>query len=153
MTNVNDVVAERIEAARRRIAADKTRRADLQAARNAGLVQRHRTKLARLNAAEIASARPSESYALSTAEPARRAAERAPEGRDFSTPTTPGGTTVPPTARMVVCPSCRTERMARRVASVVIAGRPHDALRCLDPACELLWLVRADRPRVPAAAA
>lgn len=147
--NVEDLIAERIAEASRRREASKQRRAALQTARNAGLVQRHRSKLARLNAAEIASARPHGSYALSSAE---TAPECIPEACDFSTPTTPGGTTVPPTARMVVCPACRVERLARRAASVVIAGAPHDALRCTHPACELLWLVRADRPRVPAAA-
>ncbi|MCU1617326.1 MAG: hypothetical protein JWO98_4866 [Frankiales bacterium] len=147
--DVNDLVQQRIAEAARRREATKQRRAALQAARNAGLVQRHRNKLARLNAAEIASARPNGNYALNLAE---TGPECIPEACDFSTLTTPGGTTVPPTARMVVCPACRVERLARRAASVVIAGRPHDALRCLDPACELLWLVRADRPRVPAAA-
>jgi hypothetical protein len=79
-------------------------------------------------------------------------AARAPEGCDFQPPSTPGGTTVPPTARMVVCPACRVERLARRAAGVLVSGRPHDVLRCSDKACELLWLVRADRPRVPVAA-
>ncbi|TKA11742.1 hypothetical protein [Actinacidiphila oryziradicis] len=148
--NVEDLVQQRIAEAARRREASKERRADLQAARDAGLVQRHRGKLARLNAAEIASARPTGSYALSTAEPA---AGCAPEGRRLQAPSTPGGTTVPPNARMIICPACRVERMARRVAAVVIAGAPHDAVRCLDPACELLWLVRADRPRVAPVAA
>lgn len=52
MTDVNDIVAARIaEAARRREAA-KARRATLDAARQAGLTARHRTKLARLAQAE-----------------------------------------------------------------------------------------------------
>jgi hypothetical protein len=48
--NVDDVVAERIEQARRRIEANKRRRATQQAARQAGLIARHRVKLARLEA-------------------------------------------------------------------------------------------------------
>jgi hypothetical protein len=48
--NVDDVVAERIAAARARIEANKRRRATQQAARQAGLIARHRVKLARLEA-------------------------------------------------------------------------------------------------------
>lgn len=50
--NINDVVAERIAAARARAEATKRRRATQQAARQAGLTARHRVKLARLDAAE-----------------------------------------------------------------------------------------------------
>lgn len=46
--NVNDVVAEKVEAARRKIAADKKRRQELAEARKHGLAARHRQKLARL---------------------------------------------------------------------------------------------------------
>lgn len=48
--NVEDVIAERIEAARRRIAADRERRARFKRARDAGLVQRYRIKTALLDA-------------------------------------------------------------------------------------------------------
>jgi len=48
MTNVNDIVAARIEAARRKIAADKRRREELAAARKKGLGYRHATKLRHL---------------------------------------------------------------------------------------------------------
>lgn len=48
--NVDDVVAERIAAARARIAAAKRRRATLAAARQRGLAQRHAAKLRNLNA-------------------------------------------------------------------------------------------------------
>jgi hypothetical protein len=84
--SIDDAVQQRIAEAARRREASKERRAALQAARNAGLVQRHRGKLARLDAAEIASVRANGSYALSAAEPIGRAAERAPEGRDFQPP-------------------------------------------------------------------
>lgn len=47
--NVDDVVQQRIEAARRRIAADKADRARRKAARAAGLVQRYRIKTAYLD--------------------------------------------------------------------------------------------------------
>ncbi|MFJ2631087.1 hypothetical protein ACIO6U_03860 [Streptomyces sp. NPDC087422] len=50
--NVDDVVRIRIAEAARRIAAAKKRRAELDAARQAGIVARHRAKLARLDAAE-----------------------------------------------------------------------------------------------------
>lgn len=50
MTDVNDIVAERIEAARRRIAADRERRARQKRARTAGLVQRYAIKTALLDA-------------------------------------------------------------------------------------------------------
>ncbi|MGW7598151.1 hypothetical protein [Streptomyces antimycoticus] len=43
--NVDDVIAERIAAARRRAEAAKQRRATLAAARQRGLAQRHATKL------------------------------------------------------------------------------------------------------------
>lgn len=119
--NVDDVVRERIEAARRRAAAEKQRRADLQAARQHGLPKRHAQKL-------------------------RNLAAREPEAREPQTPEEP----VP--VRVASCPSCRAERVAQRVAGVLVSGRPHDVLRCSDKACELLWLVRADRPRVPVAA-
>lgn len=123
MTNIDDVIAARIAEAVRRREAAKQRRAELQAARDAGLVQRHATKL-------------------------RHLAECAPEARLLRPPEEP---TMP--VRVTACPSCRRERIAQRVAGVVIGGRPHDVLRCSDPSCELTWCVRADRPRVPVAAA
>ncbi|WP_411097163.1 hypothetical protein [Streptomyces sp. 020-2-3H-GM] len=46
--NVNDVVAEKIEAARRKIANDKRRRQELADARRHGIAARHRQKLAHL---------------------------------------------------------------------------------------------------------
>ncbi|MER6601826.1 hypothetical protein [Streptomyces parvus] len=46
--NVDDVVQERIAAARRKIAADKKRREELAEARRHGIAARHRQKLARL---------------------------------------------------------------------------------------------------------
>lgn len=45
--DVNDVVAERIEAARRRVAAEKERRTQLTEARHHGLQARHAAKLRR----------------------------------------------------------------------------------------------------------
>ncbi|MBM9621802.1 hypothetical protein ACFQ60_17805 [Streptomyces zhihengii] len=50
--NVDDVVQERIEAARIRIAAAKRRREELGAARRRGLVARHAAKLRNLDAAD-----------------------------------------------------------------------------------------------------
>lgn len=46
--DVNDLVQERIAAARRKIANDKRRRAELAEARRHGLAARHRQKLAHL---------------------------------------------------------------------------------------------------------
>lgn len=48
--NVDDIVAERIEAARARIEAARRRRTALAAARQRGLAHRHAQKLARLRA-------------------------------------------------------------------------------------------------------
>ncbi|MEW1580872.1 hypothetical protein AB0407_22560 [Streptomyces microflavus] len=45
--DVNDLVQERIAAARRKIANDKRRRAELKAARDRGLTARHAQKLRR----------------------------------------------------------------------------------------------------------
>lgn len=47
--NVDDIVAERIAEARRRIEANKRRRAALAAARQRGLALRHAAKLRNLN--------------------------------------------------------------------------------------------------------
>ncbi|QKW41720.1 hypothetical protein [Streptomyces microflavus] len=46
--NVDDVVAAKVEAARRKIANDKRRRAELKAARDRGLAARHANKLRHL---------------------------------------------------------------------------------------------------------
>ncbi|MGW6288826.1 hypothetical protein [Streptomyces sp. NPDC055107] len=46
--NVNDLVQERIAAARRKIANDKQRREELAEARRHGIAARHRQKLAHL---------------------------------------------------------------------------------------------------------
>ncbi|MFJ7413071.1 hypothetical protein ACIQWZ_19970 [Streptomyces sp. NPDC098077] len=46
--NVDDVVAEKVEAARRKIANDKLRREELAEARKHGIARRHAQKLARL---------------------------------------------------------------------------------------------------------
>lgn len=124
MTNIDDVIAARIAEAARRREATKQRRAAFQAARDAGLVQRHATKL-------------------------RHLAECEPKGRILCPPSE--DPTMP--MRVVICPSCRQERITQRVAGVVISGLPHDVLRCTDKTCELRWCVRADRPRVPVAAA
>lgn len=43
--NVNDIVAAKIEAARRKAAADRERRAEFAARRKAGLAKRHAAKL------------------------------------------------------------------------------------------------------------
>ncbi|MGV9707460.1 hypothetical protein [Streptomyces sp. NPDC003483] len=47
--DVNDIVAEKIAAAARRAAAEKQRRAELAAARRAGLARRHARKLLNLS--------------------------------------------------------------------------------------------------------
>jgi hypothetical protein len=46
--NVDDIVAARVEAARRKAANDKRRREELAAARTKGLARRHAAKLRRL---------------------------------------------------------------------------------------------------------
>lgn len=47
--NTDDVVAEKVEAARRKIADDKQRREELAEARRHGIARRHRQKLAHLS--------------------------------------------------------------------------------------------------------
>ena len=61
--------------------------------------------------------------------------------------------TMPAAIRSAVCPSCRQQRPARLVMTISIGGQPHDLLRCGEATCELLWCVRADRPRTAPAAA
>lgn len=53
--------------------------------------------------------------------------------------------------RAAVCPSCRSQRNARRVATVVIAGTEMDVIRCPIRSCELVWCVHPERPRTAAA--
>jgi hypothetical protein len=101
---VEDLVQQRIEAARRKIAADKARRREQQQARTRGLGRRHAAKL-------------------------RHLAQKEPEL---------------PTARITDCPRCRTERIARRVGGVHIDGQPHDAWRCTEGRCRLIWLLPAE---------
>lgn len=50
MTDVNDLVAAKVEAARRKIAADRADRARRKANRDAGLALRHASKLRHLAA-------------------------------------------------------------------------------------------------------
>ncbi|MFE2684041.1 hypothetical protein [Streptomyces mirabilis] len=132
--NVDDVIRERIEAARRKAENDQRRRAELAAARTAGLAHRHAQKLRNLNRGETAT------VASATATDAKPSPSK-------ETPMAPAA------LRAACCPACRRERRARLVTTVTVTGVPHDVLRCLATECELLWLVRAERPRtVPAAA-
>jgi hypothetical protein len=57
MADVNDLVQQRIEEAKRRRQAQQQRRAALDQARQHGLTARHRTKLARINTPEQHGAR------------------------------------------------------------------------------------------------
>ncbi|MFF4823131.1 hypothetical protein ACFY20_08850 [Streptomyces sp. NPDC001312] len=59
-------------------------------------------------------------------------------------------TPMPSAVRSTLCPACRAQRPVRVVATVIVVGAPHDVVRCSADACELLWCVRADRPRVAA---
>ncbi|MFB6567369.1 hypothetical protein [Streptomyces noursei] len=120
--NVDDIVAERIEAARRKAAADKQRRERLAAARKAGLARRHAQKLRNLH--------PLTGNALTS-----------PPERPRPMPT-----------RAATCPACRVHRTVRLVATVAIAGRPHDVVECPEKTCELRWCLRAERPRIAPAA-
>ena len=69
MTDINDVVAAKVEEARRKAEAAKERRRRIEAARAAGLHYRRRAKLARLDAAEAPSVPANESDDLSTTDP------------------------------------------------------------------------------------
>ncbi|MFD3525058.1 hypothetical protein [Streptomyces sp. NPDC058653] len=51
--DINDVVAEKVEAARRKIQNDKRRRAELAAARKRGLALRHAAKLRNLSRGDM----------------------------------------------------------------------------------------------------
>ncbi|WP_328757485.1 hypothetical protein [Streptomyces sp. NBC_00271] len=117
--NVDDVIRERIEAARRKAEADKQRREELAAARTAGLPHRHARKLYNL---------------------ARSAANGDPM------PRTPRAL-----FRAAVCPSCRTQRNAKRVATVTVGGTEMDVVRCPIKSCELTWCLHPERPRTAAA--
>ncbi|MFF7884312.1 hypothetical protein ACH40F_29165 [Streptomyces sp. NPDC020794] len=117
--NVEDVVAEKIAAARRKAENDQRRREELAAARTAGLAHRHAQKLRNLaRSAENGDPMP-----------------RAPRAL----------------FRAAVCPSCRSQRNAKRIATVVIAGAEMDVIRCPLKACELIWCVHPERPRTAAA--
>jgi hypothetical protein len=123
--NVNDIVAARIEAARRKAENEKRQREELAAARAAGVAKRHAQKLYRQARTEV------------------------PEG-----PQSPQEASMAPAAlRPACCPSCHRERAARLMTTVTVAGAPHDILRCPAAACELMWLVRAERPRTAPVAA
>lgn len=65
--NIDDVIRERIEAARRRIVADKERRVRLAAARTAGLAKRHAQKLRNLAADRLSAATDNATPAVSGA--------------------------------------------------------------------------------------
>ncbi|MEV7387199.1 hypothetical protein [Streptomyces sp. NPDC091215] len=60
---------------------------------------------------------------------------------------------VPAAIRSTHCPACRCERLARLMTTITVAGTPYDVLRCAADGCELLWLVRANRPRTAPVAA
>ncbi|MEU5633535.1 hypothetical protein ACH47C_26945 [Streptomyces rishiriensis] len=95
----------------------------------------------RAERAEFAAAR--------TAGLARRHAQKL----HHQTARSPEETTVPAALRSVCCPACRQERLARLMTTITVGGMPYDVLRCAVQECELLWCVRANRPRtVPAAA-
>ncbi|MFE9601978.1 hypothetical protein [Streptomyces hokutonensis] len=125
--NVNDIVAARIEAARRKAENEKRQRAELAAARRAGLGYRHAARLRNLAASGFPGSQ--------------------------KNPNSSQETPMPAALRPASCPSCRRERAARLMTTVNVAGAPHDVLRCPAAACELMWLVRAERPRTAPVAA
>ncbi|MFD9651732.1 hypothetical protein [Streptomyces mirabilis] len=129
-------VEQQIQARIARVRAEQERkrqqRAELAAARTAGLARRHAQKLRNLRGA------------ADHAGPANRG--------DTATIATPEGP-MPAALRPAVCPSCRQQRAARLITTVVVSGTAHDVVRCLEKACELMWLVRAERPRTAPAAA
>ncbi|MEY2243196.1 hypothetical protein AB8A21_09670 [Streptomyces sp. BF23-18] len=60
---------------------------------------------------------------------------------------------MPVALRPAVCPSCRQQRAARLITTVTVTGAPYDVLHCPEKACDLRWLVRANRPRIARVAA
>ena len=122
--NVDDLVQQRIEAARQRAEREKRQRAELTAARAVGLGYRQAQRLRNLAAP-------------------RQGAANNPEGDPM--PTTP--------FRTVHCPSCRAQRTARHVGTATVPGGVYEVLRCPQSGCGLQWLIRAEQPRTAPAAA
>ncbi|MET9083748.1 hypothetical protein ABZX77_17945 [Streptomyces sp. NPDC004237] len=129
MTEPTSAVEQAVQAriARVRAEADRKRqeRAEFAAARTAGLGYRHAARLR------------------------NQAANNFPGSQEPPVEEAP----VPAALRTVCCPACRCDRLARLMTTITVAGAPYDVLRCAADNCELLWLVRANRPRTAPIAA
>ena len=128
--NVDDLVQQRIEAARRREADRKRQRAELAAARAAGLARRHAAKLHRLHGADdhadvaqTATTAPSRGDTATTANPPKERLMAATK----------------PVFTVLLCPACRTQRRCRTVGVATVGKRRREVLQCTDTSCELVW--------------
>jgi excinuclease UvrABC ATPase subunit len=108
-------------------------------------------RIARVRAEQEAKQRMREEFAAARAAGvAQRHARKLYRQTAHSTEETP----VPAALSAIHCPACRQERLARLMTTVLVGGASYDLLRCAAQECELLWCVRANRPRTaPAAAA
>ena len=139
--NVEDLVQQRIEAARRREADRKRQRAELAAARAAGLPRRHAAKLHRLHGAD------------DHADVAQTATTAPSRGDTATTANPPKETPMPTPFRAVHCPGCRAQRTVRRVGTAAVTGSMYEIVRCPQSGCGLQWLVRPEQPRTTPIAA
>lgn len=121
-SHVEQQIAARIAKVRAEGERRRQERAELTAARTAGLGQRHAQKLRNL------------------ATPADGVANQPTE----ETPPMANGP-----FRSLPCPSCRAVRNVRRVGAATIARAPYDIVKCPDAGCELMWLVRAEHSTPP----
>ncbi|MFC9631406.1 hypothetical protein ACFTY8_19445 [Streptomyces mirabilis] len=120
--NVDDVIRERIEAARRKAENDKRRREELAAARAAGLAHRHAQKLRNLNRGDT----PTVASAARTETPA-------------PSKETPMAATKPVHV-LLLCPACRAQRRCRPVGTAVVGKRRREVVECGDKSCGLQWV-------------
>jgi len=51
---------------------------------------------------------------------------------------------MPTPVRVVHCPACRRERVARLIGTATINGRRMPLAQCPDDTCELIWAVRSN---------
>ncbi|MFJ5306122.1 hypothetical protein [Streptomyces sp. NPDC088350] len=128
LASVETRIQQQITDARQRSERDREQRARLTAPRTAGLARRHAQKLRNLAASDF------------------RGSQETPNSPQENAP-------MPPALRVACCPACRCERPARLVTAVIVSGAPHDVVKCPHPPCELMWLVRAERPRIAPVAA
>ena len=131
-SHVENEIQARIDRVRAEAERKQRERAEFAAARAAGVARRNAAKLRRLAASPEGSATPAGGAANAS---------------------TTEENLVPAAIRSAVCPSCRQQRPTRLMTTINLGGAPHDVVKCSHKPCELMWLVRADRPRTAPVAA